>query len=440
MSRFAVLCLVVVGALLCTMGTSFAGSIGVAWDPVADADLAGYKVYYGTAPGTYSTSKDSPGTGTSTTLTGLDACTRYYIAVKAYDTGGLESTAYSNEIAGLPRPVVNSVTPASGEQGAALTLTIAGESFDTGATVEFSGTGITVNAVRRDACGQLSADIQIDLAAATGARDVTVMNPDRSYGTKAGAFSVTANAAPTVSSTNPAAGATNISVSVKPTVTFSEAMDAATITPATVKLIDAAGAAIAQAAGSPALSSDGKTATITPSANLKYSTTYRIQVLGGSAGAKDQSGKALAADWTQSPGFTTAAAPDTTAPTVSSSSPADGSTNVAVSVKPFVTFSEAMSAGSITSSTVRLLDPAGNPVAQAAGSPALSSDHKTATITPAANLKETTVYKLQVVGGSSGAKDEAGNPLASTWTQSTGFTTQNLPPGLVNNNRRTDTR
>ncbi len=436
----AVLLLVIVCALVGTPATSLAGSISLAWDPVTEADLAGYKVYYGTAPGTYTSSKDSPGTGTSTTLSNLDACTRYYVSVKAYDTGGLESAVYSNEIAGLPRPVVNTVTPASGEQGAALTLTIAGESFDTGATVQFSGSGITVQAVRRDACGQLSVDVRIDAAAAAGARDVTVSNPDRSYGTKAGGFTVAANAAPTVTATNPASSATNVGVSVKPTVTFSEAMDAASITPSTVKLIDAAGAAIAQAAGSPALSGDGKTATITPSANLKYSTTYRVQVIGGSAGAKDAAGKALAADWTQTPGFTTAAAPDTTAPTVSSSSPADASTNIAVSVKPYVTFSEAMSAASITSSTVRLLDPAGNPVAQAAGSPALSADHKTATITPAASLKETTVYKVQVVGGASGAKDEAGNALASTWTQGAGFTTQNLPPGGVKNNRRTDTQ
>jgi len=30
-----------------------AGTVTVSWDPVSDADLAGYKVYYGTSSGTY---------------------------------------------------------------------------------------------------------------------------------------------------------------------------------------------------------------------------------------------------------------------------------------------------------------------------------------------------------------------------------------------------
>lgn len=429
--------------ILCTLlaaGAAQAGTMGVAWDPVGDADLAGYKVYYGTATGNYTQSVTLPGTGTSTTLTGLDACTRYYVAVKAYDTGNLESAAYSNEVVGLPRPVLNSVTPASGEQGRSMTLTLAGESYDTGASVSFSGTGITVTATRRDACGQLSVDITIDIAAATGARDVTVMNPDRSFGTKAAGFTVSANAAPTVSSTSPVAGATGVAVNVWPTVVFSETMGAASITPSTVRLIDASGAAVAQAAGSPTLGADLKTVTIKPAANLGYSKTYRIAVTGGSSGVKDATGVAMSADWTQTPGFTTGSAPDTTAPTVSSTSPADGATGVLVTVKPTVTFSEAMDPASITSSTVRLLDPSGSPVAQAAGSPALSADRKTATITPAANLGEVKVYKIQVVGGASGAKDAAGNALATTWTQTSGFTTENRPPGTVTNARRSDTR
>jgi methionine-rich copper-binding protein CopC len=429
----------VMAVLLAASGALYAGTMSIAWDPVSDGDLAGYRVYYGTAPGNYPMSKDV-GNTTSTTLTGLDPCTRYYVAVKAYDTGGLESASYSNEIAGLPRPVLNTVVPAAGDQGASLTLTLTGESYDAGATVEFSGTGITVLAVRRDSCSQLSVDIQIAANAPTGARDVTVMNADRSFGTKTGGFTVNTNAAPTVTSTNPAAGATNIAVTVKPTVTFSERMDPASITASTVRLLDSTGAAVAQAAGSPALSADGLTATITPAANLGYSKTYRTNAIGGASGVKDITGKTMASDYTQSPGFTTASAPDTTPPTVSGTNPADGATNVVITVKPQVVFSEAMDAATITSSTVQLLDSTGTPVAQAAGSPALSADGLTATITPAANLKERANYKVRVVGGSSGAKDRAGNALATTFTQATGFTTENLPPKAPTNNRRSDTR
>ncbi len=427
----------VVLALCALAGAAHAGTISVAWNPVTDTDLAGYKVYYGTSPGNYSQSRDV-GNVTSTTLSGLDACTRYYIAIKAYDTGGLESTGYSNEVAGLPRPVVSTVAPTSGQQGQSLTLTITGESFDTGATVEFSGTGISVLAVRRSSCTQLSADIRIDAAAATGARDLTVMNPDRSFGTKAAAFTVNANTAPTVTSTSPAAGATGVSVSVKPTVTFSEAMDPASITSSTVRLLNSSSQPVAQAAGSPSLSADGKTATITPAANLSYKATYKVQVIGGTSGAKDTLGKPLASDYLQNPGFTTGDAPDTTAPTVSSTNPANGASNVVVTVKPTVTFSEAMDPTTITISTVQLLDSAGAVVTQLAGSPSLSADHKVATITPAASLKERATYKIRVIGGSAGAKDEAGNALASTFTQTSGFTTENLPPGSVQNNHRTD--
>ena len=89
---------------------------------------------------------------------------------------------------------------------------------------------------------------------------------------------------------------------------------------------------------------------------------------------------------------------------------------------------------------MQLLDSTGAPVAQAAGSPVLSADGLTATITPAASLKERATYRTRVVGGSSGAKDRAGNALASTFTQATGFTTENLPPKAPTNNRRSDTK
>lgn len=426
---------------LCALwiGTASAGTIDLAWNPITDADRAGYKVYYGTASRVYGSNKDV-GNATTTTLTGLTACTRYYVAVKAYDTGGLESQNYSNEINGLPRPVVTTVTPASGEQGASLTLTLDGESFDTGSTVEISGTGITISAVRRNSCSQLAVDIRIDLNATTGARDVTVLNPDRSFGTKAAGFTVNTNVAPTVASVDPLAGATNVPVNKKPTVTFSEAMDPASITATTVRLLDASNNVVAQAAGSPALSADRRIATITPASDLAGNATFHIQVVGGASGVKDALGKTMTSTWDQVPGFTTGAGADTTAPTVSSTNPADGATNVLISVKPTITFSEAMDSASITSTTVRLLDSTGAAVPQAAGSPVLSADGKTATITPAASLKENSTYKLQVVGGASGAKDRAGNPLASTYTQATGFRSENLPPGTPTNNRRTDTR
>jgi chitodextrinase len=71
------------------------------WDEVLFPTLSGYRVYFGTAPGTY---QQAPGAGinvagnlTSFTLTGLSAGTRYFFAVKAYDAGNNES-GFSNEV------------------------------------------------------------------------------------------------------------------------------------------------------------------------------------------------------------------------------------------------------------------------------------------------------------------------------------------------------
>ena len=72
----------------------------LAWDAVTAPRLAGYRLYYGTAPRTY---LQSPGNGisvgnaTTYTIVGLATGTRYYFAVTAVDTSSIEST-YSNEV------------------------------------------------------------------------------------------------------------------------------------------------------------------------------------------------------------------------------------------------------------------------------------------------------------------------------------------------------
>jgi hypothetical protein len=78
------------------------GSGTLTWNqPVPATNLAGYRVYYGTVPGSYlqppTQGLDVGGTGTTYKLTGLTSQVTYYIAVTAYDTSGTES-AYSNEV------------------------------------------------------------------------------------------------------------------------------------------------------------------------------------------------------------------------------------------------------------------------------------------------------------------------------------------------------
>ena len=73
---------------------------GLSWDPATSATLSGYRVYYGTAPGSYVQSDGQgidAGNISSFAVTGLNSGTRYYFAVRAYDAGGVESP-YSNEV------------------------------------------------------------------------------------------------------------------------------------------------------------------------------------------------------------------------------------------------------------------------------------------------------------------------------------------------------
>ena len=179
---------------------------------------------------------------------------------------------------------------------------------------------------------------------------------------------------------------------------------------------------------------------MTPAAALEGSASYYLYVRGGILGVKDAGGKAMASSWTQSPAWTTGTAPDNEGPSVTGTNPAAGATSVDVDVRPQVTFDEALDGASVSSGTVRLIDAAGNAVAQASGSPQLSADGRTATITPASPLDENSEYRIRVIGGSGGVKDLAGNAMASTWTQPSPFETENLPPGAVSNARRSDVK
>ncbi|HEU6449358.1 MAG TPA: fibronectin type III domain-containing protein [Verrucomicrobiae bacterium] len=72
-------------------------NITLKWKGIVEPDLAGYKLYYGPASGTY-TNYFSTGKATNVVLSGLTAGLTYYFAATAYTTNGIESVP-SNEIA-----------------------------------------------------------------------------------------------------------------------------------------------------------------------------------------------------------------------------------------------------------------------------------------------------------------------------------------------------
>src|SRR5215212_3017109 len=115
---------------------------------------------------------------------------------------------------------------------------------------------------------------------------------------------------PTVTSLAPGNGGSDVPIASKVQATFSKAMDANTINGSTFTLTKPDGPDADTnpdaVSGTVAYSSTANTATLSPSANLDYNTTYTATVKGGANGVKDAAGNPLSADqvWT----FTTAPA------------------------------------------------------------------------------------------------------------------------------------
>lgn len=108
------------------------------------------------------------------------------------------------ETPAIANPTVTSTSPNNMTQGAGpTTVTITGTGFQSGATVAFSGTGITTGAVTFVSATTLTVPVTVAANATTGARNVTVTNPDTGTGTGTGVFTVNAAPAPTVTSTTP---------------------------------------------------------------------------------------------------------------------------------------------------------------------------------------------------------------------------------------------
>ena len=203
---------------------------------------------------------------------------------------------------------------------------------------------------------------------------------------------------PTVSSTNPANGAAGVALNSAITATFSEAMQSSTINTDTFTVSNGSNTV------SGTISYNDTTATFTPSVSLSNSTTYTAKI---TTEVRDSGGNTMASDYTWS--FTTV---DTTVPTVSSTSPANGATGVAINSIITATFSEAMLSSSINTNTFTVSD--GNGVI----SGTVSYSDKTASFTPSNSLSDSTTYTARLT---TGAMDLAGNALTSDYTWS--FTT-----------------
>ncbi|MGY1671022.1 Ig-like domain-containing protein [Geodermatophilus sp. SYSU D00710] len=213
--------------------------------------------------------------------------------------------------------------------------------------------------------------------------------------------------APTVTSRSPAVDATGVSGTANVTATFSEPVQG--VEAATFTLTDPAGAVV------PAVVSRNGTTNqwiLNPNPTLALGTRYTVTLTGGATAIRDAAGNPLT---TVSWSFTTLA--DTSAPTVTSRSPAVDATNIGTATTNVTaTFSEAVQG--VEAATFTLTDPAGAVV------PATVFRNGTTNqwvLDPAASLVRDTRYTVTLTGGPNAIRDLGGNPLAPvTWSFTTG--------------------
>ena len=213
---------------------------------------------------------------------------------------------------------------------------------------------------------------------------------------------------PTVSATTPANGASNVSTSSSLTATFSEPLNPLTVTATTFILKNSANVAVT---GN--ITTNGVTVTfaVPPGSPLSFGTTYTATL---TTGIKDLAGNALQTNfsWT----FTTGAAPDTTRPTVSATTPANGAANTSPSSALMAVFSEPVDPLTVTASTFTLRNSANVTVT---GNITTNGATVTFALPPGSPLSFGTTYTATLT---TGIKDLAGNALQTnfSWTFTTG--------------------
>ena len=143
--RFHLLIASALAFLLLNVASGFSADIKLAWDPNTEADLAGYKVYYGTSPRTGTDPKSCGTCGytsfvpvgnvTAYTANNLAGGQTYYFSVTASDLSQNES-GFSNEVSGTAGVTVQPYTFATNPTG--LQITVDGTTYTAPQTFNWS--------------------------------------------------------------------------------------------------------------------------------------------------------------------------------------------------------------------------------------------------------------------------------------------------------------
>ncbi len=211
--------------------------------------------------------------------------------------------------------------------------------------------------------------------------------------------------APKVVFTAPVNGSTGVPVNQKASVAFNEDMDTATLNTDSFTVMQGTSSV------SGTVTSTDTTATFTPARAYDKDKAYTATV---TTGAKDLSGNRLAGNYQW--GFNTGIAADTTAPTVTFTSPVSGATAAPVKQNINAAFSENMDPASINAATFTLKQGTTTVPGK------LTSSASTATFVPAKKLEKGKVYTATIM---TGARDLAGNGMAKDYQWS--FTAYDEP-------------
>lgn len=234
---------------------------------------------------------------------------------------------------------------------------------------------------------------------------------------------------PTVTSTINANGATGVAVNTKIGAFFSEAMNPLTLNAVSFTVSDGVNPVVG------VISYSGVAVVFTPNSTLAFNTTYTTTI---TSNATDVAGNKLSGNQVVYPApgnyvwsFTTGSAPDTTAPTVTSTINADGATGVAINTKIGAFFSEAMDPATLNTQSFTVL----NGLTPVAGT--ISYTGVAVVFAPSSLLAPNTKYSMSIA---STATDLAGNRLFGNqgaapsdylWSFTTGATPDTIRPTVI---------
>nr|WP_286672457.1 Ig-like domain-containing protein [Cohnella hashimotonis] len=205
---------------------------------------------------------------------------------------------------------------------------------------------------------------------------------------------------PTVSSYSPAKEATNVAIDTNLQLTFSENVKASDADIKIYKSTNDENAAETILAISNKVSITGNVVTINPSADLAYDTIYFVTIDAGAF--KDLAGNGYAGIEGSTWSFKTEKAPiepDTTAPTVTTLSPADNATNVSATTNLSIVFSESVVAKNANVIVKNATDDATVATIKANNTALVTVADKTVTIKTSDLLKKGASYYVLIETG-----------------------------------------